>query len=856
MNIVLEEVDKVTTELVDAPVRITRALCLGPLTNSSENDLLNKDLENIFKKATLCLSEKKPLEFHGNNYECCLLESIDPKNSELDLSKYYNLKEDERLFLIANLKSKNKREVLFRVYGIIGKIWVNNSLVYNNSGSFQMMLEKGNNTIIVELTKVIESRSIRICDLKSIKDPLEEYVNDFINNTISSKVHVIQDNCNKITSTSHQFMILPKDFLGIQNSTPLKIIVRNDDGSILDEFESIINHKIEYDFSKIKHRTSNMLKFEICYTDIHKICQRIVNYILINSLSNLIKKLEQQYLHLKTTYTMNHENQANIDGLLAEIKKVKDSETGVILSTRLKIVFESISMLYNTFDYVEQGLKYSDLVSRKRFSDGFFYSKIDNTLEKYSVFLPEDYSTNKSYPLVILIPPGRYDNLATYFEGEIAEDVIITTFSGRGVTTGSYIGEVSLLEGLHTIKKNFNIDEERVYLYGYSNGAYAAWALAQAHPYLFAGIVTLSGSPYQHNLGNLSNLFILNICGDQDYLINSAYHIPSSTLSTQTYTGVMERISNHWDVSQFLNNTKLIKWLLRHRKERYPRKIYYRTERNRHSKAYWVEIIEIEERQTYAEIIGEVLDYSTIIINTTNIKHCIILLPDYVRRFDLKIIINNEVYFLKQVDVDELHFIKKGSIFELQYQSSNDITPSTWGLGLLDIYMDSVKIVVPINYFSDEEKSIIYKVAQNFAHPKTAGWDPNIYVDYPVVTSDQINKESNPSNIIYISSTNCDDSFLIQVEKDLRIELKGRGYKINNNYVEGEYCLLFIQHSPWFKNKKALFIYTNNTALFEKNFFTRNVIIPSYSNGFHSYLNHEIIIYDQKIRAVNFHDIP
>lgn len=49
-------------------------------------------------------------------------------------------------------------------------------------------------------------------------------------------------------------------------------------------------------------------------------------------------------------------------------------------------------------------------------------------------------------------------------------------------------------------------------------------------------------------------------------------------------------------------------------------------------------------------------------------------------------------------------------------------------------------------------------------------------------------------------------------------------------------------HNPEYS---VLYINTNNKELYCKNLFTRNLILPTYANGYHPYLNCEALIFSE-----------
>lgn len=92
------------------------------------------------------------------------------------------------------------------------------------------------------------------------------------------------------------------------------------------------------------------------------------------------------------------------------------------------------------------------------------------------------------------------------------------------------MGEASILEAINLIKSGYSIDDSKIYLMGSSNGAAASWAVAQAYPYLFAGILVFSGVVNIKKLNNVGNLRIINISSPYEYLYKDSWEKPTQYL--------------------------------------------------------------------------------------------------------------------------------------------------------------------------------------------------------------------------------------------------------------------------------------------------------------------------------------
>ena len=81
-----------------------------------------------------------------------------------------------------------------------------------------------------------------------------------------------------------------------------------------------------------------------------------------------------------------------------------------------------------------------------------------------------------------------------YFERTDAfPDTIVADIHGRGMTTGSYVGDIMFREILEDILHRFPIDQNKIYSMGQSNGGFSTWVLAQKTPDIFAAINPSTG---------------------------------------------------------------------------------------------------------------------------------------------------------------------------------------------------------------------------------------------------------------------------------------------------------------------------------------------------------------------------
>lgn len=157
-----------------------------------------------------------------------------------------------------------------------------------------------------------------------------------------------------------------------------------------------------------------------------------------------------------------------------------------------------------------------------------YNSAVDNTVQPYRLFVPAKYDAKQKWPLIVALHGMGGDENSFfngYAKGVIKEDAekrgyLIVCPKGRG-SASMYMGaaERDVLDVLKEAKRQFNIDENRVYLMGHSMGGYGTWSVAVNNPDLFAAIAPISGGgipPVVLGLKKIAHIPWLVTHGDKD----------------------------------------------------------------------------------------------------------------------------------------------------------------------------------------------------------------------------------------------------------------------------------------------------------------------------------------------------
>jgi hypothetical protein len=160
-----------------------------------------------------------------------------------------------------------------------------------------------------------------------------------------------------------------------------------------------------------------------------------------------------------------------------------------------------ISELENIFDCHEKGRSFFQLPGMHI---GGYYTEIDDGVQYYLVFVPESVKEGKSLPLVVAPPPFTY-NILPFLKGFVIADQLFNDRLSYYANKYNYVilrmgarthgrcnmGPIAfndILQSIETVKKNYRIDQERIYLTGGCHDGRLSLSLATKYPSMFAAI--------------------------------------------------------------------------------------------------------------------------------------------------------------------------------------------------------------------------------------------------------------------------------------------------------------------------------------------------------------------------------
>lgn len=536
--------------------------------------------------------------------------------------------------------------------------------------------------------------------------------------------------------------------------------------------------------------------------------------------------------------------------------RISESEANEIINQALSLIPESgeansvnimgmINKFRNDLTYDED--KYALITRLKRFisqgvldnrdaavSKVYYLSPLDYSYQEIVIKLPENYCDGAAYPLIACLGISEFDYYL--FCEEKNNEYIIANISGRGVLGGSYISEVCYLEAIEYMKNHYAVDINRIYLLGKSNGGYASWSMMQNYPDLAAAAFPVSGYPYYNQIKNVTNTPIINYVSTLD---SCYYNIQDSVNEIlEPYNNYIQiNVNNmvHHAISEFFHFS-IQKFFSGKERNNYPDHIYFRTERNRYLKSFWLELHGISFGEVYALIEARVISEKRIDITIENTDGFTLTIPPQVNKKDFEVVVNKKGVHFSDYDKEKINFVFRDGCFDVHHGESKRDIDRIKGMGLLDVYMDNMRIIVP-----DMAVDVIMKAAVNFSTPSSNGYYNKISVNYPIYRLAEIKKSDLHNNLVFIGVEDLQQCFDMKIETPIKISREYFEYKGRQCY--GDYCIMYIFKNPYDARFSVLSIQANDMKMLRKNMFTRKVVLPFSYLGIHEYWNNVALIF-------------
>ncbi len=278
--------------------------------------------------------------------------------------------------------------------------------------------------------------------------------------------------------------------------------------------------------------------------------------------------------------------------------------------------------------------------------------ELDDSPQFCRVYLPPGYDPAKQYPIVVTLH-GRADDFPPYVrwggndarhDGMADNYGVISVYPhGRGNAWYRGMGDRDVMRCVALVKAQFSVDNDRVYLKGYSMGGAGTWYVGTRHPDIFAALAPFFGGydfrfqlddntlerltpkeqfrrerlSYIAQLESLYTTPVFASHGDLDGIVPVDY--------SRFTVRMLERWGypvRYWEAPGKghggLNDHEVMTWLLEQRLEHNPRRVRLRAAELRSASAHWLRIEQRKDPYAMVQADAEVAAPNYLRLETIN----------------------------------------------------------------------------------------------------------------------------------------------------------------------------------------------------------------------------------------------
>ena len=295
------------------------------------------------------------------------------------------------------------------------------------------------------------------------------------------------------------------------------------------------------------------------------------------------------------------------------------------LQRRQEEFFATTNDKLNNDNYVYENIKkYTPYILKKERNYSISLKINDTSATSYLVRLPKNYNPKKKYPMLFFLHGAvRFSKLKKYQipeitlggwnryytkYGDLNEVVLVFPSANKNYNwMTSDKGFFMIPKIVKSIKSSININDNKVFIAGHSNGATGSFSYLIKQPILFAGFYGFNTQPKVYTGGtfieNVSNRSFINFSTDKDY-----YYPPNANDTLKHITNAMNleykeyryKGFPHW-FPEFDESEVAYQVLFNDLKQRernpFPRKISWEFDDDKYGAVDWLTEIKLDTLQ-------------------------------------------------------------------------------------------------------------------------------------------------------------------------------------------------------------------------------------------------------------------
>jgi poly(3-hydroxybutyrate) depolymerase len=147
-----------------------------------------------------------------------------------------------------------------------------------------------------------------------------------------------------------------------------------------------------------------------------------------------------------------------------------------------------------------------------------YESPVDGSGQPFTIHVPTDYDPSSPAPLLVFLHGRGGDQHARVVDWRAHPGYFEVAPLGRSRASGFVaLGEADVLQVIEYVEQQFNIDPDRVHLWGVSMGGFGTTWLGARHPDRFASLRPVCGSATDVPLENLLTVPVRALHGEDDW---------------------------------------------------------------------------------------------------------------------------------------------------------------------------------------------------------------------------------------------------------------------------------------------------------------------------------------------------
>ncbi len=443
------------------------------------------------------------------------------------------------------------------------------------------------------------------------------------------------------------------------------------------------------------------------------------------------------------------------------------------------------------------------LRDRKGLFQKAFYSRVDGSLQPYTVFVPANYDGHQAKPLVILLHgsggdqweiPQAAANLDGHsvFAGALEEkpsepNCLLCAPLARGPSAYLHVAEADILQMLDEIERDYRVDTRRIYATGWSMGGEAAYLLASRFPQRLAAIMPIAGSTDTALIANARHVACWNFHGLGDMDVGTGYRNVAEnayrSLGLPYHDGLRERPfvwgpqADHWVGYRMCGSFDQMETILRgYRRVEAPKQISLVAPELRHNRAYWVQIDSFHRYCEPARL-KATIEGNTIEIVSENVGAFTLFLSDQLVdvKQDVRVVQNGRPVFAGR-PAAELH---------LGPRTAREGICKVHGLSgpLSDIYYEPFLIVTGTQGEEDQDIKVARREGEAI---RDRGLRGVRFYDVPIKTDREITTDDINKYHLLLVGTRKSNLLLGRIHNQLPVRMEGNAVMVGDRRFAGD----------------------------------------------------------------------